>query len=84
MESKGYGLFKFLSALQMDISDDFPSKSFTISLINAELSCYYPDIIRCDYITDHFSVHLTDLTVGAGEEEMINIHDDCCDWGGVY
>ena len=77
-ESKGYGKLKFLSALEVDISDDFPLKIIHhLSVFNPELSNFFPDLISCVYITDHFSVHPSDLNVGTAEQEkLIIIQED--------
>ena len=78
VESKRYGMFKFLSALEMKISDDF-SREITqhLSLLTAELQHYFPDTTSCPYITDPFSVDPADLPVGTGEqEELIDMQED--------
>lgn len=71
-------MFKFLSGLEMIISDDFSQEIIHhLSLLNAELSHYFPDGINSVYITDPFSVDPADLPVGTGEqEELIDIQED--------
>ena len=69
-----YGMFKFLSALEMEISDDF-SREITqhLLLLTAELQHHFPNT-GCPYITEPFSA---DLPVGTGKEkEMIDMQED--------
>ena len=78
VENKRYDMFKFLSALEVEISDDF-SREITqhLSLLTAALQHYFPDITSCPYITDPFSVDPADLPVDAGEqEELIDMQED--------
>ena len=69
VENKRYNMFKFLSTLEMEISDDF-SREITqhLSLLTAELQHYFPDTTSCPYITDPFSVDPADLPVGTGNK----------------
>ena len=70
MENKRYGMFKFLSALEVEISDDFFREIIQhLSLLTVELQHYFPDATSCAYITDPFSVDPADLPVGTGEQE---------------
>ena len=78
VESKRYGISKFLSILEMEISDDF-SREITqhLSLLTAELQHYFPDTTSCPYITDPFSVDPDYLPVATGEkEELIDMQED--------
>ena len=75
METKRYG--KFLSALEVEISDDF-SREITqhLSLLTAELQHYFPDTTSCSYLTDSFSVDPADQPVGTEEqEELIDMQE---------
>ena len=48
MERKRYKMFKFLSVLEVDLSDDFSYKSiYHLSSLNAELLHYSPDATSC-------------------------------------
>ena len=71
-------MFKFLSAIELQISDDF-FKEITqhLSLLTAELQHYFTDTTSCPYITDPLSVDPADLPVGTGEqEELIDMQKD--------
>ena len=74
----GYGTFKFLSTLYVDLSDDFSQEIIHyLSLLNAELLHYFPDATSCTDITGPFSVDPADLpVVSGGLEEQIDIEED--------
>ena len=78
MDNKRYGMFKFLSALEVEVSDDF-SQEITqhLSLQTLELQHYSPDATSCAYITDPFSVDSPDLPVGTAEQkDLIDMQKD--------
>ena len=63
-------MFKFLSALEVNLSDDyFQEIIHHLSLLRAELLHYFLDAVSCADITDPFSVNPADLPVGTGEQE---------------
>ena len=69
VENKRYGMFKFLSAFEMKISDDFSRKIIQHLLLTVELQHYFPDATSCMYITDLFLVDPADLPVSTGARE---------------
>ena len=77
VENKGYGRFKFLSDLEVEISDDFSREIIQhLSLLTVELLHYFPDATSCAYITDPFSIDPADLPVGTGkQEELIDMQE---------
>ena len=67
VESKCYEMYKFLPTFQADMNDDFFQKIIHhLSLLNAELLHYFPDVTNCAYIIDSFLVDLVDLPIATG------------------
>ena len=78
VESKKYGMFEFLTSLDSAPNNEvFHEIIDHLSLLNAEVRHYFPDVTCCAYMTDPFSVDPADLPVGTGEQkELIDIQAD--------
>ena len=71
-------MFKFLTTLDSAPNDKVSHEIIDhLSLLNAELRHYLPDVTCCAHMTNPFSVDPTDLPVGTGEQEkLIDIQAD--------
>ena len=78
MGSKQFGMFKLLTSLQRQPNEKmFEEIRCHLNQLKAELMHYFPAIKRCAYLNNPFTINLSLLPVGTGEQK--DIIDIQCD-----